>query len=41
MGRYRALAEAGVQEAIVRPLDLADGAAAVERLFPVLAALRP
>jgi F420-dependent oxidoreductase-like protein len=37
VGRYRALAEAGVQEAIVRPLDLADGAAAVERLFPVIA----
>ena len=40
VGRYRALAEAGVQEAIVRPLDLADGAAAVERLFPVVAAFR-
>jgi len=34
------LAEAGVQEAIVRPLDLADGAAAIERLFPLVAAFR-
>jgi F420-dependent oxidoreductase-like protein len=41
VGRYRALAEAGVQEAIVAPLDLADGAAALERLLPLLAAFRP
>ncbi len=41
VGRYRALAEAGVQEAIVRPLDLADGAASIERLLPVLAAFGP
>jgi F420-dependent oxidoreductase-like protein len=41
VGRYRALAEAGVQEAIVRPLDLAEGPNAIERLFPVLAAFRP
>jgi F420-dependent oxidoreductase-like protein len=37
VGRYRGLAEAGVHEAIIRPLDLAEGGPAVERLFPLLA----
>ena len=41
VGRYRCLAEAGVQEAIIRPLDLADGAPAVERLLPLVAAFHP
>jgi F420-dependent oxidoreductase-like protein len=40
VGRFRELAEAGVQTAIVSLADLADGPAAVERFAPVIAAVR-